>query len=187
MEGLSKKETYTAFLKESINNVGAEFYKIKTTYSYIVRERVFCYELYHQMRILQNKFGLDSLSLSAEIDKRGHRDINIQDQRNPDFVFHKYGTFSQNEIVIEVKGKINRQNFKKDFETLDLYYTRYNYRYAYFILYNYGLSDFKKIVLNGLELKKFMEFEVNKDITIICKKDFRSGCEIAILNDLIGN
>ncbi|AUD13081.1 hypothetical protein CW734_04535 [Planococcus sp. MB-3u-03] len=103
MDKLQSK--YNAYLSEAVSRVGNEYYKIKTTYGEIVRERVFCYEFYHQLRLLQKRFSLDELSLSAEIDKRGHQEIRTSEQRNPDLIFHKYGEFESNEIIIEVKGK----------------------------------------------------------------------------------
>ena len=84
--------------------VGPEYFKIITTYNTggIIRERVFCYELYHQLRQILPKD--DPITLHAEIDKRGHIDFGPDDRRNPDFIFHTPGTHKGNTLVIEVKG-----------------------------------------------------------------------------------
>ena len=64
------------------------------------RERVYCYELYHQLRILLDKDEhLRSYSLGGELDKRGHPIIR---HYVPDFVLHKPGAMD-NLVVMEVK------------------------------------------------------------------------------------
>ena len=55
---LIKQENCLIFkniLLEALEKVGIKYYKLETTYepSGVVRERVFCYELYHQIRCLQ--------------------------------------------------------------------------------------------------------------------------------------
>ena len=75
------------------------FSNLKTTYepSGIVRERAFCYELYHQLRLVQGEEHI--LTLNGEIDKRGHMDYENIDKKNPDFVFHIPGEIHANTIV----------------------------------------------------------------------------------------
>ena len=66
----------------------------------IYRERVYCYELYHQLRVLlQGEEDLARYALSGEIDKRGHQIIR---PCIPDLVFHAPGRMD-NMVVLEVK------------------------------------------------------------------------------------
>ncbi len=46
-------------LKEAINSVQNSYYIIETIEGKKIRERVFCYELYHQMRKIQEKLEVD--------------------------------------------------------------------------------------------------------------------------------
>lgn len=174
----SLQNKYTDFFIHALNNVEKEYYMIKTTYGAIVRERVFCYELYHQMRMIQDKYELTNISLSAEIDKRGHDGFKRQDQKNPDFIFHQYGTFKKNEIVIEVKGTLVRGIFK-DFETLNLYCKRYRYKHAYFILYNSDLDELRDFISLNKKYVSNLKEKMTGDFTIICKKSFDSECEVS--------
>ncbi|MCC3359422.1 hypothetical protein [Bacillus sp. REN16] len=176
MENLLQNN-YTDFFVRALDNVGKEYYKVKTTYGEIVRERVFCYELYHQMRMIQDKYELTNISLSAEIDKRGHNGFKRRDQKNPDFVFHQYGTFKRNEIVIEVKGSLGRGIFK-DFETLSVYCNRYQYKHAYFILYNSNVNQLIDYISANKEYAKQRIKWLMSHVTIICKKGFDSSCEV---------
>lgn len=65
------------------------------------RERVYCYELYHQMRWI---LGNDRcLQFAGETDKSGHKNYSHGEGRMPDFIFHEPGTHAQNLVVIEVK------------------------------------------------------------------------------------
>ena len=70
-----------------------DYYRLRTTYSEegIVRERVFCYELYHRIRCLQNNGRLPCIHIHGEIDKSGHALFEREDQKNPDFIFHVPG------------------------------------------------------------------------------------------------
>ena len=118
-----KIESFVEMIKGSLDNVGDEYYKITTTYesSGIVRERVFCYELYHQMRLVQSARGLTDVQIHGEIDKSGHIAFDRNSRKNPDFVFHVPGMMKGNAIVVEVKGKIEgnyQEGVYKDIVTL---------------------------------------------------------------------
>lgn len=144
---------YVEIIKNALTMIGPAYYKVKTTYdpSGIVRERVFCYELYHNMRCLLGKNG--DLVVHAEVDKNGHKDFARGDQKNPDFVFHVPGEHRRNTLVVEVKGTIGRiSGILKDFRTLDRFMSYYRYEAGVFVLYNHTLNDlvacknFKKIL-----------------------------------------
>ncbi len=66
------------------------------------RERVYCYELYHQLRsILTDDFPY---TLNGEVDKHGHPILRDEiGPRKPDFIVHIPGDVSRNLAVIEVK------------------------------------------------------------------------------------
>lgn len=62
----------------------------------IYRERVYCYELYHQLSLLRVQFA--PYSLSGEVDKSGHPYIrgNNLDCVKPDFLLHEPGNMDAN-------------------------------------------------------------------------------------------
>ena len=64
------------------------------------RERVYCYELYHQWRMHWPKNF--PFSLSGELDKSGHP--LIRDKSKPDFLVHIPGQMT-NLLIVEVKPK----------------------------------------------------------------------------------
>lgn len=133
---------YIDIIKNALTQIAPEFFRIPTTYSPegIVRERVFCYELYHQLRI--NIVNERFMSIHGEIDKRGHRDFTSEDQRNPDFVFHIPGTHESNTLVVEVKGSLNSiDGMVKDFNTLLSFVSNYGYAAGIFILYNHTIEE----------------------------------------------
>lgn len=68
----------------------------------VFRERVYCYELYHQLRCnIPNEFPF---TIHGELDKAGNVSIyELLRGKKPDFVVHKPGT-SNNLIVMEVKS-----------------------------------------------------------------------------------
>jgi hypothetical protein len=70
------------------------------------RERVYCYELYHQLRSIW-PFGV-RYSLGGEVDKAGHRLIrkNALDRAKPDLIAHVPGDMESNLAVVEVKPRV---------------------------------------------------------------------------------
>jgi len=101
------------------------------------RERVYCYELYHQLRT--SIPGENFLySLSGEVDKSGHPLIrgNYLDQVKPDLIIHVPGDMDRNLCVIEVKP-INAgvEDVADDFRKLSGFCNRGKYHSACFLLY----------------------------------------------------
>lgn len=135
---------YIDLVKVALAHVAPDYYQLPTTYSLagVTRERIFCYELYHQIRLHMSP--RHSLSLHGEIDKRGHRDFVKTDRANPDFVFHIPGTHAHNTLVMEVKGVIGpkyRRAIGKDFNTLLSFTSKYQYKAGIFILFGYTFDD----------------------------------------------
>jgi hypothetical protein len=141
---------YIDLFKKALPRIKPSYFRLTTTYepSGIVRERVFCYELYHQIRSIMTDDK--KLSLNGEIDKRSHKDFEKGDRKNPDFVFHMPGKRHFNALVVEVKGKLldfrgrPLNSIRKDFETIRLFINKYNYRAGVFILYNHSFEELMK-------------------------------------------
>src|SRR3989304_9145928 len=69
----------------------------------IYRERVYCYELYHQMRMLWPKNT--PFWLNGEVDKAAHpiiRELGA-DFAKPEFLIHTPGNMDGNHAIMEVK------------------------------------------------------------------------------------
>lgn len=143
-------------IKAALKAIESGYFNLVTTYepSGIVRERVFCYEFYHQTRLLMTDDF--PISLNGEIDKRGHIDFEKEHRKNPDFVFHIPGTHLGNTIVIEVKGRLDyaKEEVLGDFETLLTFVNNYGYQAGIFILYNRSYAELLKVYGEALkELK----------------------------------
>ena len=103
------------------------------------RERVYCYELYHQLRcILGDSFPY---KLCGEVDKAGHPII--RKAKKPDFIIHQPGNMEHNLAVIEVKPvtvKDRLDKLRKDLETLK-YFLNNEPRYYRAIMLIYGCDN----------------------------------------------
>ena len=186
-----KVESFVEMIKGSLDNVGDEYYKITTTYesSGIVRERVFCYELYHQMRLVQSERGLTDVQIHGEIDKSGHIAFDRNSRKNPDFVFHIPGMMQGNAIVVEVKGKIEgnyQEGIDKDIVTLSKFTdNKHYYHSGVLIIYNYTYDEFLRKIGEFLK-NRLQENKVSTDkIIIICKKSKSIPSVIKKLNDFL--
>ena len=186
-----KIESFVEMIKGSLDNVGDEYYKITTTYesSGIVRERVFCYELYHQMRLVQSERGLNDVQIHGEIDKSGHIAFDRNARKNPDFVFHIPGMMQGNAIVVEVKGKLEgtyQEGVYKDIVTLSKFTdNKHYYHSGVLIIYNYTYDEFLRKIGEFLK-NRVQENKVSTDkIIIICKQSKGIPSVIKKLNDLL--
>lgn len=173
---------YTPFLIEALDKIDQSYYRVLTTYDEVVRERVFCYEFYHQMRLIQQKFRV--ITLHPEIDKRGHEEFENEDRRNPDFIFHTPGRMKGNQVVVEVKGKINGDIFK-DFDTLSIFCQKYHYKVGYFILFGNSFLSFFDFLKKEGNMSKIMQYSEATNITVICKENVQSETEVIRLSNLI--
>lgn len=115
---------FDRILREASENVQTEWFKLPVSGGDAVyRERVYCYELYHQMRCRWPPAS--ACFLSGEVDKGGHSYFrsdapNRSGAPNPDFLVHAPGD-SRNYAVIEVKsceGARKKKGIKKDIKTL---------------------------------------------------------------------
>jgi hypothetical protein len=176
--------TSVKVIELALNKVGSGYHKVRTNSSPegIVRERVFSYELYHQIRMLMIDDPM--LSLCGEIDKSGNIDFEVPHRRNPDFILHHAGHSRNNELVIEVKGTLNKLGIKKDFDTINIFINNYRYKNGIFILYNFDLNQFVSRFLHWYrdDLEQFVLS--SHQIYIMCKKDY-SDAQVITLKDLI--
>ena len=105
----------------------------------IYRERVYCYELYHQLRLC---WPTDTeYELSGELDKSGHPLIrgNGLDRVKPDLLVHVPGDMGGNYTVIEVKPiSANSNGIAKDLSTLTAFRRHAGYAKALYLFYGDG-------------------------------------------------
>ena len=107
------------------------------------RERVYCYELYHQLRSILGV--LDDYTLNGEVDKRGHPLLeSLLGEVKPDFIYHMPGKMENNLVVVEVKRistPINEIN--KDINKLKGFLEKAGYYRA--IILVYGKDEIDRI------------------------------------------
>lgn len=101
------------------------------------RERVYCYELYHQLR---KDWPWDSpFELNGEVDKAGHLHLRQWNADNckPDFLIHTPGDMQGNFAVLEVKPcQASARAIRKDLSTLALFSTDdIGYKRAIYLIY----------------------------------------------------
>ncbi|ODU04000.1 MAG: hypothetical protein ABS89_04105 [Thiobacillus sp. SCN 63-1177] len=103
----------------------------------VFRERVYCYELYHQMR--ENWPTESQYFLNGELDKSAHpilRELGA-DHAKPDLLVHTPGAMAGNYAIIEVKHSTAPKGIRKDLETLDLFVRKVGYQRAIYLIYGH--------------------------------------------------
>lgn len=113
----------------------------------VYRERVYCYELYHQMRLLWPK--KTPFYLNGEVDKAAHPILKKlgADYAKPDLLIHQPGYMTGNHAVIEVKAPgVCRDAMQGDLKKLSLFKRKVCYQRAIYLIYGEkSLADAKKI------------------------------------------
>lgn len=91
---------FEPLLQEATSKIGYNYFQlpIDGQEDPIYRERVYCYELYHQLRSIWPKDC--EYELSGEVDKSGHPLIrgNNLDRIKPDFLVHVPGDMQGNQL-----------------------------------------------------------------------------------------
>lgn len=121
------------------------------------RERVYCYELYHQWRKL---WPLDcAYSLSGEIDKAGHPLVRGGDK--PDFLVHIPGEMN-NLLIVEVKSAVGPKHKIAD-DLMKLCRFRrapISYEHAIFLIYGIEIGEWPNICEEIISTNRdFSEFD----------------------------
>src|SRR5690606_2241703 len=106
--------TMLAALEQATQAIGAPYFllPIAGRDHPIKRERVYCYELFHQLRLALRD---SQLTLTGEPDKRGHPDF---PPINPDFILHTPGDHERNTAAVEVECRVDLEHLIKDLRNL---------------------------------------------------------------------
>lgn len=130
-------EELTSILEQATAGVGSDYFYLNLDGGDpVYRERVYCYELYHQMRLrwpAQTPFYLN-----GEVDKARHpKMIELRDRfPKPDLLVHQPGYMAGNFAVIEVKcERASKAGIAKDLETLSFFVNEFGYQRAIYLIY----------------------------------------------------
>lgn len=147
-------------------------------------ERVFCYEFYHQLRLLLDNERnytpnfLENAKLQGEVDKMRVLDLierfglrPLDHEYIPDFLMHTPGNANFHPYVIEVKAdnRIQLKSVYHDLQKIDQFITRYNYRRGMFILINSDPEYLAGIINDNIG--EFRRLEGYDRIKIVCKRN----------------
>lgn len=162
----------TDWLVKASKEISEPFFQIPVAEgNSIFRERVYCYELYHQWRVKwDDNFPF---LLCGELDKRGHTLIRGKylDDTIPDFLVHHPGEMT-NLLVMEVKpANGNKDKMQDDLKKLTAYRKNLkdkhgnpaNYYAAYFLVYGLPEDDwpaFSKEIIGKIENKEEVDLSL---------------------------
>lgn len=131
---------YLDYIVQALNRIEQQYIRLPAIHKALglIRERVFCYEFYHQLRCIvpSNR----EVAINGEIDKRGYPTFN---RENPDFVFHIPGSNAGNAVVCEVKGEIRKLGIEKDLGTICRFIEEKNYQSGVLIVF---ANSFEQLV-----------------------------------------
>ncbi len=162
---------FIGWLKEATSKIMKGYFQLPIDglkYS-IFRERVYCYELYHQLRCLME--GKTTYSLGGEVDKGKHPKIGqIKDIKNtiPDLLFHGPGYMENNLVIVEVKplkNDLSTRSVLEDIKKISIYINEANYVKGVMLLY--GDNEVK---VNQVASDAPKEFDTSNIILLWHKK-----------------
>ena len=155
-------------------------------------ERVFCYEFYHQLRVLIDNYRtehtkfLSGAELQGEVEKMQILGLierfqlaSLSREFVPDFLMHSPGNAELHPFVLEVKciSELSSYAIFHDLEKLDEFITRYRYQRGLFISVNSQFPEFNETIgklrpeIDGLagrnRIKILQKTNQNTDCNII--------------------
>lgn len=149
---------FRSMLKAATVKIGNSYFSLDVSGAAPrIRERVYCYELYHRLR---GEAGGLSYSIMGEVDKRGHP--YIPGGRTPDFLVHVPGT-DQNLVTMEVKpvDAMRTATVVKDMETLALMRgERGRYRASFYLLFGDDEARARRFLYRAAD--KIRSLDLNK-------------------------
>lgn len=135
----------------STSRIGASYFHLpidngRNIQESLYRERVYCYELYHQLRTMwPDNFPY---SLGGEVDKNGHplfRENGLL-RIKPDLLVHRPGDMNRNLLVIEVKPVVTYINgIEKDMRTLTNFVRHARYHRGIYLIYGTEINKFQDL------------------------------------------
>ncbi len=130
----------------------------------IYRERVYCYELYHQMRRLWPE---SRYTLNGEVDKRSHPYFAEGGAPKPDFIVHVPGD-GDNYAVMEVKpSHATNDGIQKDLATLARFRQNFGYQRAIYLVYGTdALTTMERVLRYGQEFDVPIEFWLHPEVWV---------------------
>ncbi|MGH1144280.1 hypothetical protein [Bacillus pseudomycoides] len=210
-------DTFIDFLRKAINNVkevyfgnqdwidsmlnahyiGSQDQKREKLIPYLSRhhERVFCYELYHQLRKIMEQNNLnEKVILQAELRKPQvsseiEQLFGIQSTDGvyyPDFLIHEPDTYDNQDLIIEVKAnpRLTVEDMKKDILKIDQFINRYKYKKGIFLAININ-EDRRKQLLTNAELLKCLKEQITcKNEILLMFRESASAKEGTISKNL---
>lgn len=186
------------FIDCAMSNVANDYWMVQTAEGdEKVRERVFCYELYHQMRLLQESEKrefpkMSKLTIAGELLKKGlvgfkKEDGNTEEQKCPDFIFHIPQKYINDAIVMEVKGRTDLPSYKSgiydDFKTLNAFIKseKLHYQSGIFLLYGHTQQEAVQVIRS---ITFNFEFVAPDKIYVITKESNREEMKAKKLSEI---
>ena len=136
------EKDFDEILGNATKAIGHEYFLLPRKGEYpIFRERVYCYELYHQMRkgfdlVECWRPGFNKYRLNGEVDKGSHFEACVKNKK-PDFIVHQQGSMEKNYAVMEVKAvtRLRKDNIQKDLKTMKCFMDELAYQRGIFLVY----------------------------------------------------
>jgi hypothetical protein len=120
----------------------------------VYRERVYCYELYHQLRCGWEDFPF---SLGGEIDKRGnpHFENSPYAESKPDLLVHEPGDMDRNLACVEVKPCCRpAHEFRDDLKKITWFCQHARYYRGVFLVYGSETGEMPEDALLRAKLRR---------------------------------
>ena len=146
---------FLKYLRIACEKIDEKYFRLRFASSkeLLLRERVYCYELYHQLRIILENRRF-RYTLHGEVDKRCHEII--RKGYIPDFIVHIPGEM-ENLVVIEVKPLRNRIKLKYDINKLKYFIDKAEYYRGIMLVFGSADEDNQRIEKIKNRIKRYIQ------------------------------
>lgn len=180
-------DQFLDWLRFAIRNVGPGYYGLS--------ERVYCYELYHFLRVAMSRDNIEeeypNLFLHSEIVKVVLNDEQARDigviplarERHPDFILHEPFSVTEQVAVLEVKvtPNINYEPFIKDIEKLSELRANYHFELGSFHCINSNMERLRAHLLRASREER----RIDPSIVLLAVPHYNAEVEECSIEQLV--
>jgi hypothetical protein len=160
-------------------------------------ERIFCYELYHQLRLLMDRHPEQFAGVYLQGELRKYQVLPMLDQMGlvalssnfmPDFLLHTPGNADDHPYVVEVKTDrfLRCEHLAADISKLVEFITRYGYQRGIFLSVNISSADLRRTLTECTLLRNLPRIgEVAGQIDIIGRENENTPATFFNFGELI--
>jgi len=168
--------------KRAVESIPEDYiaFKVASSKQKHLQERVVCYELYHQLRLLPEISSHPGLRVFGEVDKVSNPSFS---REKPDFIVHEPGTNGSNLLVAEVKTALITRRICNDLNKLSKYVERHGYSNGILLIVGPEWARVERCLMRAVTLQPNLGWE---SVIVLSRESGQSAVKQKSVDDFLG-